>query len=206
MESIQVTGYQDPQLAGTLQDDPAPAAPGRPRFWDSSGGWKSPDDVGKPLVARVPTAGPPAQILLAARDVSGYEVLLFQEDTLTYTTLEGAPLPGPQPVLTALSSESALIGGPDVALVVTGTGLSRGAVILFNGSEEATEVVSLETTVSMASATTPGEYPVVVRNPDGQESAPLMFTLTEAVAARRRSPTPEPDPEPEPEPRHRRSS
>jgi len=202
MESIQVTGFQDPQLSGTLQDDPAPAAPGHPGFWDSSGGWKSPEDVGKPLVVRVPTAGPPPQLLLDARDTSGYEVLLFQEDTLTYTNLEGVPLPGPRPVLSGLSSTSAIIGGPDVALVVTGTGLSRGAMLLFNGSEEATEVVSLQTTIAMATATTPGSYPVVVRNPDGQESEPLMFEITEAAAVRRRNPVPDPEPEPRPRRSH----
>jgi hypothetical protein len=186
MQSIQVYGYQDPQLTGTLQDDPLPAAPGHPGFWDAQGGWKSPEDLGTPLVARLPSTAEVPQILFEARDGTGYEVHLFSTDTLEYTTLEGGPIPGPQPQLTELSSTSATIGGPDVLLKVSGTGFSRGALIVWNGTPESTTVVTLETTINMASATTPGSYPVAVVNPDGQVSEPLMFEIQEPAARSRR--------------------
>jgi hypothetical protein len=206
MESIAVTGLNDPQLTGTLQDDPAPASPEHPGFWASAGGWKTPEEVGKPLVVRLSSPTPAPLLCFAARDTSGYEVIIFNDDTFEYTTLEGVPVPGPAPVLTELSSTSAIIGGPNVLLKASGTGFSRGAQLTFNGGLEATSVTTLETTINMASATTPGSYPVTVKNPDGQESEPLMFTLTEPVARRGRAAEPEPDPKPDPEPRHRRSS
>lgn len=187
MNSIQVTGYQDPQLTGTLQDDPEPAAPGTPGFWDSQGGWKSPEDVGKPLVARLPSTTDVPQLLFDARDTSGYEVILLNTDVLEYTTLEGVPVDSAAPVLTALSSTSAPIGGPDVLLTVEGTGFRRGALITFNGAEEVTTIAALQTTINMASATTPGSYAVTVKNQDGQESEPLMFEIQEPAARSRRS-------------------
>ena len=188
MQSIQVSGLHDPQLTGTLQDDPEPAAPGRPLFWDPAQGFRSPPDVGKALVARLPSSTPAPPLLYDARDVSGYEVLVFNTDTLDYTSLEGVPVASAPPVLTALSTTSALIGGPDVLLKVEGTGFSRGALIMFNGAEESTRIVGLETTISMATATTPGSYEVrVVNTTDGQMSEPLLFEIQEPAAGSRRS-------------------
>lgn len=202
MQSIQVYGYQDPQLTGTLQDDPEPAQPGTPGFWDSSGGWKSPADVAKPLVVRLPSTTDVPRICFDARDTSGYEVIILNTDVLEYTTLEGVPIASAAPVITALSSTSATIGGPDVLLTVEGTGFRRGALITFNGTEEVTTIAALQTTIAMASATTPGSYEVRVVNQDGQVSEPSMFEI-QAPAMRRSRAAPEP--EPEPEPRHRRS-
>lgn len=196
MQSIQVYGLHDPQLTGTLQDDPAPAEPGTPGFWDSQGGWKSPEDVGKPLVARLPSVAEVPRLLFDARDTSGYEVLIFNEDVLELTTLEGEPVESAPLVLTALSSTSATIGGPDVLLTVTGTGISRAALIMFNGSEESTRIAALETTINMASATTPGSYEVRVINTNtGVVSEPLMFEIAEPAARSRRSRSHESDEE-----------
>ena len=143
--------------------------------------------MGKPLFARLSSPTPAPQLLFDARNVAGYEVVIFNEDTLEYTTLEGAPLPGPAPVLGALRPPRRRSAARMCSCRWTGTGFSRGALITFNGNEEATTVVTLETTIAMATATTPGEYAVTVKNQDGQESAPLMFTFTEPTAQRKRS-------------------
>lgn len=197
MNSITVHGLHDPQLVGTFQDDPLPAEPGKPGFWNSvTGGWQSPEEVGKPLFVRLPSPTPVPQILFDARDVSGFEVLVFNEDVYEFTTLEGVPVDSAPPVLTALSSTSAHIGGPDVLLKVEGTGFSRGALIMFNGAEESTRLVGLETTINMASATTPGSYEVrVVNKNTGEVSEPLMFEIEEPVTRSRRSRSHESDEE-----------
>lgn len=96
--------------------------------------------------------------------------------------------PGPAPVLPlqllSLEPDHAEIGGPDLTLLVSGSGFQPGAVILFNEGEEATVFVSeqqVTTLVKPSTAGTPGSYPVQVRNPDGGVTNEAPFTFTQAL-------------------------
>jgi hypothetical protein len=87
-------------------------------------------------------------------------------------------------VVTALDPATVAIGAPSFTLHVHGSGFAAGSVIVFNGYDEPTTVVSateVTTGVNMAVWTAPSlPLPVTVRNGDGQESAPLPFTFTAA--------------------------
>jgi hypothetical protein len=86
------------------------------------------------------------------------------------------------PVLSGIDPDSAVIGGPDLTMTVTGSGFGPGTVITFNGGEETTAFVdsrTLTTIVKPSTATTPGTYPVTVFNPLG-ESVAAGFTFTAA--------------------------
>ena len=130
-------------------------------------------------------------------------------------------LPGevpPAPTLTTLDPATVVVGAPSFTLHVRGTGFLPGAVITFAGHDEPTTVVSaseVTTGVDMALWVGPDAVPVTVRNADGQVSAELSFTFTEAAAPegtangtsrheRKGLARSEPEPEPEPPARHRR--
>jgi hypothetical protein len=94
--------------------------------------------------------------------------------------------PPPPPVVTALEPEGAVLGTPSFTLHVKGTGFTAASVISFAGHDEPTTVVSateLTTGVDMSLWLGPDAVPVTVRNADGQVSAPLSFTFTEAAVA-----------------------
>ena len=95
--------------------------------------------------------------------------------------------PGPAPTTTALEPATVAIGQPSFDLVVRGLDFKPGAVIMFNGHDEPTTVISdteVRTGVNMAVWTAPSEpLPVAVRNPDQQASNVLTFTFTAAGAA-----------------------
>jgi hypothetical protein len=93
-------------------------------------------------------------------------------------------LPAP-PVVTALVPDTAVLGSPDFTLTVEGTGFTATSVIVWNGADEPTTVVSataLTTGVHMATAAVPITLPVAVRNGDGPLSNAVLFTFTEAPA------------------------
>jgi len=93
------------------------------------------------------------------------------------------PLPpaAPAPVVTALDPDTAVIGTPSFTLHVRGTGFAPGAVIVFNGYDEPTTVVTaaeVTTGVNMDVWTGPSApLPVAVRNPDGALSNERPFTF-----------------------------
>src|SRR5262245_48714678 len=95
------------------------------------------------------------------------------------------PEPGFKPVLNSINPSSARIGDPDLNMHVNGNYFVDGAVIVFNGGDEATTYKSggqLSTIIKPSLATTPGSYPVWVRNPDGQRSvAEKTFTFNPEV-------------------------
>jgi len=98
------------------------------------------------------------------------------------------------PGLTALVPAEAALGDPSFVLSVQGSNFEDGSVIVWNGSDEVTTFVSdteLTTQVDMASATTAGPVPVLVRNLDSTMSSALNFTLT---AAPDEAPVPQPVP------------
>jgi hypothetical protein len=104
-------------------------------------------------------------------------------DPLPAMAAEPEP-PAEAPVLTAVEPNTAVIGEPSFTLSVKGTGFSEGSVIVFNGYDEPTTVVSpteVTTGVNMdvwQGASLP--LPVTVRNLDGQVSNELTFTFTVA--------------------------
>jgi hypothetical protein len=103
-----------------------------------------------------------------------------------WTNVEpGDPAAGPvAPVLVSLTPTTAQIGDPDFILQVTGTGFTATSVIVFNGFDEPTTLISeteVTTGVNMTVWLTPtAPLPVVVRN-DTAVSNALSFTFTEAA-------------------------
>lgn len=78
----------------------------------------------------------------------------------------------------------------DVELHVHGSGFTAESVITFNGGDEPTTYVSeteLTTIVKPSTATTPGAYPVTVRNGTGPESEALNFEFLAAPLPERRA-------------------
>jgi hypothetical protein len=95
-------------------------------------------------------------------------------------TDEGPP-PEP-PTVTALVPATAAIGDPDFTVHVQGTGFGADSVIVWNGYDEPTTVVTdteVTTGVNMAVWAAPATVPVQVRS-GGTLSAPLSFTFTAA--------------------------
>jgi hypothetical protein len=89
------------------------------------------------------------------------------------------------PVVTALEPTTVAVGQPSFTLHVIGGGFSGDAVIVFNGYDEPTTVVSateVTTGVNMDVWLGPSlPLPVRVRNGDGTESNALDFTFTAAA-------------------------
>lgn len=87
----------------------------------------------------------------------------------------------PAPTLTSLSPNTAELGSAVALVTLTGTGFTRNSVIVWNGGDEPTDYVSptqVTTYVRPSTASTPGGYPVLVR--DGpRRTAPQTFTFTE---------------------------
>ena len=90
----------------------------------------------------------------------------------------------PPPVVTALEPATVAIGSPSFTIHVRGSGFAPGSVIVFNGFDEPTTVVSpteVTTGVNMAVWTAPSApLPVAVRHADGTLSNALTFTFTAA--------------------------
>jgi hypothetical protein len=98
------------------------------------------------------------------------------------------PDPALKPVLNSINPSSAKIGDPDLTMNVNGSKFVDGSVIYFNNGAEETTFISdnqLSTIIKPSTATTAGDYPVLVVNPDGQGTdAQKMFTFTDPVAER----------------------
>lgn len=92
----------------------------------------------------------------------------------------GGGVPPSAPTLTALDPATAVIGGADVTLTVTGTGFTENSVILFNNSPEPTTFVSdtvVTTIVKPSTASGPWTVPVTVSNRARAISNPLDFSF-----------------------------
>ena len=132
-------------------------------------------------------------------DGAGHEIVLLrltftpgQPDTLAYVApgvvvipSDGTPAPrisNVAPTLTALTPNTALVGSPDLTLVVTGTLFTSGAVVNWNGKPLATTVVSgtqATAVVPAALLSAAGTAQVTLANPapGGGESAALPFVV-----------------------------
>src|SRR4030095_747207 len=89
------------------------------------------------------------------------------------------------PTLTAIDPTTRTGAGP-LTLTATGTGFLRGAVLVFDSVALATTVDGVDTLTASGTipvGTRPGTFPVLVRNLDGKESAPLDFTYATPGAA-----------------------
>jgi hypothetical protein len=103
--------------------------------------------------------------------------------------------PAVVPVVTSLNPSSVVLGSPTFDVHVVGTGFTPTSVIVFNGFEEPTTVVSeteLTTGVNMSVWAAPAVVPVVVSN-NGVTSNSVDFTFND-VAARSSSPVKEDTP------------
>jgi hypothetical protein len=88
-----------------------------------------------------------------------------------------APEPGEEPTLTSLDPTSWRIGDPPVTMTATGTGFTDQSILTFNGGDEPTTFVSeTELTTEVGTASTPGLYPVTVKQ-GSFETAPLDFDI-----------------------------
>lgn len=90
--------------------------------------------------------------------------------------------PEPELSLAAIDPTTAEVGAADLTLTVTGTGFGPDSVIVFNGGEEETTIVSdtqLTTIVKPSTASGAVAVPVWVRS-GGEDSASIDFTFTEA--------------------------
>jgi hypothetical protein len=88
------------------------------------------------------------------------------------------------PTLTDLTPSTVALGSPDFTVHVMGSGFTSESVIVWNGYDEPTTVVSdteLTTGVNMAVWQAPAVVPVQVRAGDGNLSNVLSFTFTEAA-------------------------
>jgi len=85
------------------------------------------------------------------------------------------------PVVTALAPDTAQLGTPSFTIHVHGTGFTLASVIVWNGSDEVTTVVSateVTTGVNMTTAAVATAVPVGVRN-GAEVSNTLPFTFTD---------------------------
>ena len=92
------------------------------------------------------------------------------------------PAPGEEPMLNSINPSSADIGDPDLEMHVIGNKFTETSVIVFNGGDEPTTFVSdneLTTIIKPSTASTPGSYPVAVRQGEFFTEE-KMFTFEEA--------------------------
>lgn len=85
------------------------------------------------------------------------------------------------PVITNLTPGSAKLDDPEMVVTATGIRLVSGSVVIFDGRYELTDFVpatgELVFRIRPYLIARPGQVPVVVRNPDGQLSAPFNFNF-----------------------------
>ena len=92
----------------------------------------------------------------------------------------------PVPSISSITPSEAAIGDDDVVMQVVGENFFADSVITFNGGDEPTTYESetqLSTTVKPSTASTPGSYPVTVKNGPAVSNA-VDFTFNEAPASR----------------------
>lgn len=106
---------------------------------------------------------------------------IISESSATLDTGQQAVVP----TLASIDPTSAIIGGADVVMTVTGDNFTPESVIVFNFGDEPTTYIDGEhvsTLVKPSTAGTPGDYPVYVRQPGAGDSNSATFTFHAAVA------------------------
>jgi hypothetical protein len=130
-------------------------------------------------------------------EVTGPAKIVVTVDKPDQVTIDGEPVgptppPDPPPeepaTLSSLSPNTAVAGDPtDITMVVNGTGFSESSVIVFNGHDEPTTLISdtkVSTGVKPSLFVVPAECPVAVRNAGGMSNE-LTFSFTEAARSSR---------------------
>jgi len=129
----------------------------------------------------------PATTYTATRTVSAGEHEVKVEyyerggDAVAQVSWTGATAPAP--TVSALTPNSATAGGPAFTLTVDGANFVTGTSVLWNGASRATTFVSatrVTTAIAAADIAAAGAVPVSVKNPDGQTSNALTFTVNPA--------------------------
>ena len=116
-----------------------------------------------------------------SRALTGAADVVEKDEGWIYDETNIEPDEEEAPTLTALSPQTAAIGGAALTVTATGTGFTADSVVVVGGTDSATTFVSdtsLTTQIDPATATA-GDVPVLVRAPAG-ETAPLNFTFTAA--------------------------
>ncbi|HUQ93551.1 MAG TPA: putative Ig domain-containing protein, partial [Bryobacteraceae bacterium] len=93
---------------------------------------------------------------------------------------------GLPPQILSLNPSTAPAGSPQLTLLVNGNNFQNGALVRWNGQDLVTTFVAanqLSAVVPVSLLVNPGLVPVIVRNADGQTSAPSSFTVTGAATA-----------------------
>ena len=106
----------------------------------------------------------------------------------TFTISKPAPPPNPVPVLASLSPASALAGGPDFTLTISGSGFAAVSVARWNGEDRPTDFVSsskLAVLVSAADIASAGSAKISVFSPapGGGTSGLSTFTINNPAPA-----------------------
>lgn len=111
------------------------------------------------------------------------------ETTLWSTDIAHAAGPfSPQPVLTSLTPNAAVVDSPNQTLALTGTNFLPGSWASFNGTPLSTiftDADDLTAVLSTDQMLLDGNYPVTVTNPDvsGAVSSPINFTVSGTVVS-----------------------
>ena len=103
-------------------------------------------------------------------------------DAVAQVSWTGATAP-PAPGLTTLTPNSATAGGAAFTLTADGTNFVSGATVLWNGAPRTTTFVSatrVTAAIPASDIAAAGGVPVTVKNPDGQTSNALTFTVNPA--------------------------
>ncbi|MBS1827323.1 MAG: putative Ig domain-containing protein [Acidobacteria bacterium] len=91
------------------------------------------------------------------------------------------------PQITSLSPNTVQSGSAAVSLTVKGANFVTGAIIQFNGTDLTpttfVDANTLTASIPATQLTTTGNFPVIVRNPDTQVSAPSNFSVTGTTPA-----------------------
>ena len=130
----------------------------------------------------------PATTYTTTRTVTGGEHEVKVEyyerggDAVAQVSWTGAPTL-PAPSLTTLTPSRATAGGPAFTLTADGANFVSGATVLWNGAARPTTFVSanrLLASIPASDVAAAGSPAVTVRNPDGQASGALTFTIDPA--------------------------
>lgn len=123
-----------------------------------------------------------------AADITGPATVRVISDVPGSVLIDGEPVikppPSPDvaPVVTSLSPNEAVAGDPtDIVMSVIGTGFGEGSIIVFNGWDEPTTLVSpteVTTGVKPSLFVVPADCPVGVRNGSAMSNEEI-FSFTE---------------------------
>jgi hypothetical protein len=91
----------------------------------------------------------------------------------------GSPTtPADPPTLTSITPNTAAAADPAVTVTCTGTNYTSGSVIRVAGVAVPTSYISATSLTTPFDPTVAGTHTFTVKNPDGQETGSLAFTVT----------------------------